>query len=160
MQDPKWDGFVTVFTDASYCPSTGAAGWAVWMKHQGDTHRYSGIPKNPVKNPSHAEMVAAVYGISLAIKNYPDARTVHLVTDLLRTVEILRGHARAKMDYEITAYNYVYRMAKEHNVHISCKHVKAHVTQGERRNYVNNWCDQEAKKQMRKMRDDIKEVHS
>lgn len=160
MPDPKWDGFVTVFTDASYCPHTGAAGWAAWMKHQGETKRFSGVPKSSVVNASHAEFIAAAYGISLAVKTFPNADRVHLVTDLLRLVEIMRKYVRAKPGYESAIDRFIHSCVEPRNIKVTCKHVKAHVAQGARRNYVNNWCDQEARKRMRKMRNDIKEART
>ncbi len=59
--------WATVIADASYCPKTGAAGWAVWVRT--DNHpvvKKSGTFKVRPMKPSQAELWAAYNGLHIA----------------------------------------------------------------------------------------------
>lgn len=155
MTDPRWYGYVTIFTDASFCAKTHAAGWAAWIKHQGKTMKFGGTPVSYIINSNHAEFVAAVNGIFLAIKYVPEVKTLHLVSDCDRVVMAIgagRSPSVALVE-ERKICDFIFELVNEHKVTIKSRHVRAHVRKGDRRNYVNNWCDAEAKRHMRHMRD-------
>jgi ribonuclease HI len=146
---------VSVFTDASYCHSGRAYGWAVWMKCGGKTVRRSGQHKMHQENATHAELSAIGYGILLALKEFPKASAIHVVSDSLNAIQIMQGKMQRRKGYEQQITAYIIEEACKHDKRLTFKHVKAHSTLNSPRRHVNNWCDKAAKHEMRRMREQI-----
>lgn len=127
----------TVITDASYCPETGAAGWAAWLAFDdGRRMKCFAAFKTYIKNSTVAEIRAACNGLHIAFGK--GATNILLQTDNLRTVELaLSGGLPIKIPEGVT---------------IHARHVKGHTTRTEPRFFVNRWCDRMAKKCMKKKR--------
>lgn len=149
---------VTVFTDASFCPRTMAAGFAVWIKVDGRTIRHAGAFKIEVKEAWQAELAALANGIcgACAVLNLADGDMIVAATDCLRAIDILerRGGKPTKAFRDVREHT-LQELTKR-GVLLRLKHVKAH--QGKeagRRNAVNEWCDGAAKRVMRSRRRSI-----
>lgn len=140
----------TVITDASFCPKTKAAGWAAWVRIDGEAEpvkRYGEL-KTPVDRAQHAELLAAVNGIWLAMKY--GATEVLVQTDCLEVVHLLEGKTRKAS--LISRFTLALREAGVEHIMRSGRHVKGHTTVEDARSYVNRWCDEKAKSAMRKGR--------
>ena len=70
---------VSLFTDASWCQYTHAAGWGTWCKSDRNTALGGGIIEEPCLSANHAEMYALRYGLRLAARNGVLAREDHIL---------------------------------------------------------------------------------
>lgn len=143
----------TVITDASYCHRTKAAGWAAWIRTDGQPpiKRY-GTFKDTPSGPAQAELWASYNGLYFA--HAVGATTVLLQTDCMAVVDKFNGNMSA-LAGSLKAKPYAELKAKGINLQIKAKHVKGHTKTQDARSYCNRWCDEWAKKQMRKQRRSI-----
>lgn len=128
----------TINTDASFCPHTRAAGWAVWISIDGGIKiKKSGMFKDRPKTSTEAELWAIFNGVWLAahagvtsmlVQGDCMAALAHVLRDTMQTRQLHKTLPRP--------------------VHIRTKHVKAHRDTDSARTWVNDWCDTEAKKWM------------
>lgn len=133
--------FITVFTDASFCPNTKAFGCAIWIKDgAGKPHQQSWGGRN-AKDPEAAE-TRALNGALKYLTKYCqlNGRVIVIQSDCL--------NALRKLKYDFLKRDFGAKFVK-------LKHVKAHTNHETRRTWVNNWCDENAKKEMYKVREQI-----
>lgn len=135
--------FMTVITDASYCPETKVGGWGIWI---GGKQGFSGpIPPGILESSNDAELFAAAAGISLAIEHY-GSRNILIQSDCMGVQALVRKpKTRQKW------------LGDEH-LTLRFKHVPGHTERPEARFYCNRWCDQQARRHMRETRDALKEA--
>lgn len=135
----------SVFTDASFSPHRKSAGWAAWMKCQGQKWTGYAPFRTLPQDTSTAELLAAINGVHAAVQHF-DPEWIHLVCDCqyvlhrLGRVFDVREHERAAFALFDTATR---------GRRFTCKHVKAHCRITEPRSWVNDWCDRHARKAMR-----------
>jgi len=132
--------FVTMICDASHCPHTRATGWAVWIKHgsPAQTERLSGSAKS--KNSTKAEHLALEKGTRYLIEN----------VDLQDAIVIVQSDCKGALEKVDVG------LLKERGAqHVKLKWVRGHQGVKDPRSAVNTWCDIEAKRQMRPLRDAI-----
>lgn len=147
---------ITINTDASYCPKTGAAGYAFWIVCDLFTIKKSGMFKTTAKDPTDAESkcIANAIATLLAQKELPTVKWIIVNTDSLHSMERIQSKNTRKTS---GFYNQIYaqwqtlkkRMKSEK---AEFRHVKAHSGVKDKRSYVNEWCDENAKREMYKMR--------
>lgn len=70
---------VSLFTDASWCQYTHAAGWGCWTKSDRTTALAGGVIEEPCLSANHAEMYALRYGLRLAARNGVLAKGDHIL---------------------------------------------------------------------------------
>lgn len=140
--------FVTVFCDASYCPETGAAGWAGWVKYgsSGETLRCSGRLVG-CPNSTEAEKNAIVETIKRALMLHIefDRKVVIVQSDCLSALGALENNRVIE--------RMLLSKGESADV-IKHKHVKGHQGYRCRRSSVNTWCDKEARRKMREARNE------
>lgn len=138
--------FVTVFCDASFCPETGAAGWAGWVKYgaDGDTLRCSGRLEH-CPNSTEAEKLAIVETVKKAQLVHVDfhKKVVIIQSDCLSAIGVLENNRVIER-----------MLLSEQPEVIKLKHVKGHQGHKCRRSSVNTWCDREARRKMREARNE------
>ncbi len=150
---------VTVFTDASFCHRTRAAGFAVWIKTDSATLRHAGAFKIDIGSSQEAEAAALGNGICVACTHL-DLRAGDMVvaaSDCLFAIDLIKGHAKRLSNGMRGVRDHVQRELAARGVDLRLKHVKAH--QGKNagpRHAVNEWCDGAAKGVMRKRRSTAK----
>lgn len=128
----------TVIADASFCPDTRAGGWACWVSHQGPAVKKAGRFHRLPKNSTEAEAWALLNGIWYAAR--------------LGATHIL-GQSDCKMAMVSIERRKSYKGIPFEELVL--RHVKGHSRRTEPRFYVNNWCDREARKVMRKWRNEL-----
>jgi ribonuclease HI len=161
---------MTVFSDASF--SSGKAGWAAWAKFRGEKFTMSSGITFPVKTISDAETIALCSAILRCIEKFDLLDTIVVAqsdsTDALgalRWAEFISGNTRLirvakssdvhpslpkKVEGVRRAFaERAFAEIRERNLTIYLKHVRAHTGKDDARSWVNEWCDKEAKKQMR-----------
>lgn len=152
---------VSVFSDASCCGQTGAAGWAGWVKSQRGTSRSSGRIKQAIDFWSDiAEAMAAVNAVRAAILHgvIKDGDELLIQTDN-RDVPTILGGGWPDRKNEQTRHKREINLAfaallGNHELKWRWRWVQGHVDDADReaRHSVNMICDREAGKHMRAQR--------
>ncbi len=143
---------VTINTDASYSKSRKygkLGGFAFWIKCDYFTYKGSGIIKSP-ENSSDAELKAIANALYMLKKNRNIKRIDRLFINTDSTYCIERIKRKNKDDVTDLIWEIInsYDGAKK----VDCRHVKAHLHTKTPRHYINDWCDQMAKIEMKKQR--------
>lgn len=139
----------TVITDASFCHTSKAGGWAAWIAYDGGPKgQHSGMFRSRPPNSGTAELQAALNGIWLAYQN--GARDILVQTDCTSIVHAVQGVGGYANDYAVAKREH-FPQAK-----VRAKHVKGHSDTQDARSWCNRWCDTQAKHWMREQR---KEPH-
>lgn len=135
----------TVLTDASFCPKTGAAGWACWIaSDRFRSKQYYGKFREPVENAFDAELQAVINGMYYARQN--DCSILLLQTDCKEVFESKKPTVRGLLT----------EWMDKLEVNVTFRHVKGHEDSNKGgRYYCNNWCDKFAKKAMNEMRKEL-----
>lgn len=140
--------FITIFTDASFCPDTKAMGWAIWIKFgDGETVKWQGGHKGkPNQHSQHAE----IHGLktSLWMCRELQKRNRMILKDKIVVIQCDCQSALNGLD--------ISSLKKLGVKYVKKKWVKAHTTGTDKRSSVNRWCDKEAYKEMAKVRKVLK----
>lgn len=167
---------LTLFCDASHCPSTGAGGWGAWAKRDGwQTGVFLGNSfKRLLANSSEAELCAIANALSHLQANdcFAGVAVLMIQSDSLRALGLLHTHVRGIMpaphrdgcdvekvggkmsDYETEASVRVRGFTLETKISIYVRHVRGH-KQGDGRQWVNRECDNLAREHMRYARERV-----
>lgn len=149
-------GNLTIFTDASFCPRTHVAGgafWAVYGEHQVFKGYFS---MKDIPSSSEAELRTTIHATGNALR-HPEVRAwlnkltglrIILVVDALSTKQIIERVKGPKHPLAVKLVTYV----KKHDIDLRINHVKGHTSGQKGRDYVNRWCDRNARKIMRETR--------
>lgn len=135
--------FITLFTDASYCPDTHAWGWAAWIKYgaPAETLRLSGGGSH-CQGSNQAELLALQHGIEAVAAQVPVVGKIVVVqSDCLGALESL----------------VVNPLTMAGATAVRKKHVKGHQGVKCPRSAVNTWTDRAAREEMLKRRTEIEE---
>lgn len=148
---------VTINTDASWSPRFKSASYAFWIVSNSGKIAKSGIQKFSASNPDIAELrciVNAMY--SLSKSGWEGITQVIINTDSLNSCHVLRKDSMATRKYRLNDSEYKGLRKKffkifdsfSNSAWVEFRHVKAHESTTTKRQWVNDWCDQEAKKQL------------
>lgn len=136
--------FVTLFTDASFCPDTRAWGWAAWIKYgrPAKTLRLSGGGFN-CRGSHLAELRALEQGVKAIVGQVPiGSKIVVIQSDC-------KGALDKVSDKKLIAGGASF---------VRKKHVKGHQGVACPRSAVNTWTDRAAREEMLKRRVFISEI--
>lgn len=152
----RFDGVTysfTINTDAShYAAHGGIAAWACWIKSSHYLVKNAGVFPEGVPNSAVAELLAVEQALLLLdqlISTEPFLQhqrdngkiLVFFNTDSLFTVQALNGTIKRKVYAD--AINRVRGLAERYE--INPRHVKGHTRGTVAREWVNNWCDKQAR---------------
>lgn len=142
----------TVITDASFCDRTKAAGWAAWIRLDGvpPIKRFGAFLDRP-DGIATAEIWAAINGICIAVRAGADEVLVQ--SDAMAVIDAVQGkphHHYPRLWREL--FQPTLTRLDLRIPHVRAKHVRGHTTTQDARSYVNRWCDQHAKREMRSLR--------
>lgn len=135
--------FITLFTDASYCPNTRAWGWAAWIKYgaPAETLRLSGGGSG-CQGSNQAELLALQHGIEAVADKVPvEGKVVVVQSDCIGALESIG----------------VNPLTLAGALGVRKKHVKGHQGVKCPRSAVNTWTDRAAREEMLKRRTEIEE---
>jgi ribonuclease HI len=150
---------ITVFTDASFCPETKAAGGAFWAR--GEKVKFSSsfpIPDATVSNDAEIAAVcraihevAAHPELGLEMAKGRETRLV-IVVDCEAAKFVFEGR-RVKINAQTRALvREALQVIRDKGCWHKVNHVKSHSGTKTPRTWVNDWCDKEAYKHMDEMR--------
>lgn len=134
------DLFITVFSDASFCPRTKAAGYGGWVKggYPPQVLRVGGVITN-CRNPEEAEISAIVQTLTHAEKTSDpefsldwEGKILVIQTDCQGAIKKLKPEMKKVLKHLRLKF-------------IKWKWVKAHSGYGDPRSAVNEYCDKQAK---------------
>lgn len=145
---------LTINTDASFHPDHKVGGFAFWMVCDTGRHKQSG-PLNSVGNSTEAESMAIANALHVLLNSkVPGVTKIIINTDSKNSITFIKKRAKVGTPYKI-AYLLIRKLKQKYNVPggLKCefRHVKAHSGKDDKRSWVNDWCDREAKKEMRKL---------
>ena len=153
------DTSVTIICDASFCPVTGAGGWAARASGSLGKRNFAASFKSVSKSPELAEMQAIVNALHTAINAgivCPGFKVL-IQTDCKGAItKFSNPTTYTELDYT-TDTNLYCSILRRFCLTVSFKHVKAHVAIKDVRTWVQDWCDENAKSHMRRMRRKLKE---
>ena len=151
---------ITVFSDASFCQNTKAAGGAYWAR--GEKSRASGAFSFEGARQAHdAEIITACMAIGhlardpvigLDLRKGPLTRLI-LVVDCLTIEHVLAAGGSCRLSPAARkAVKKTKLLIAALKFHLKINHVKAHESKGTPRQWVNDWCDNTARRSMRTLR--------
>lgn len=148
----------TIIADASFCPQTGAAGYAFWYASERVKYGGAGPMKTKVSSSGVAEMMAVVNGLHDAcMKGHIDeGDTVLLQTDCKEAISAFKGSRRVHSVDERTVAQHLHNLERSFKLRITYRYVPGHTNGETARTATNNICDAKAKIHMRNMRHKLK----
>lgn len=149
---------VTITTDASHSPDFKVGAFAFWITSELGRIKMAGPLDGQLINPTQAEVrciVNAVYFLRKHSK-WPDIDAVVINTDSMQFINMVdNSSVHHKLASQYTKELGIFKqLTRRWRVHL--KHVRAHEHKETKRNWVNDWCDKEAKRQLRVLVQSIK----
>jgi ribonuclease HI len=154
----KTNMIVTINTDASYSHKHNKGAFAFWMVSNEGKICKSGLLKGDSLDPTHAEIKTisnALFhlsnftgwsGISKVIINTDSMNSIHLLTKNDKAIKKYRIN-RKKYQREMQVF---FTLVNKLKYNIEMRHVRSHVSTATAKQWVNEWCDNEAKKHLNK----------
>lgn len=167
---------LTVFTDASMCPKTGAAGWGAWAKRNDwrEGWLFGGPMREPFATSNDAELCAVANALSALRKEgcLADVTLAMVQSDSTAALAILARKGLARLaphahgatinvaavrlhlasETQLAALDVIGRLLSETSLRLLVRHVRGH-RRFTSRGWVNEQCDRIAKKHMRARRE-------
>jgi ribonuclease HI len=144
---------ITINTDASFCHTTQAAGFAFYIVCNDFRIMKGGEFKNECKGALDAEAMAIGNALAtlLAQNKTKDIKYLIINSDCIPAMTNIGDNRRGGIYKQIRKLKN--RVINKFNVQkFEFRHVKAHNGSPDNRSKANEWCDKEAKKWMRKGR--------
>lgn len=152
---------VTINTDASFNHKLKYGAYAFWAISNDFKITKSGIFKRKCISSDDAEVKCIINALKVVLLAHNGITKVIVNTDSLNAIALLkydRVHMEKYMGNNMKmwshirgAYNKVLHESKNKAV-IEFRHVKAHTGINDKRSYVNQWCDVEARKLLRSIK--------
>lgn len=151
---------VTLMTDASHCPETGAAGFGFWCVSNRGKLAGGAAFRDLLKDSYEAEFK----GVANSLKASIDAGLIFngdkvlIQLDCIGVIYCIVGKSEPRDDV-VVVLNYIQKIAKQYELKLMCRHVKGHTKRLEGNRFkANNHCDDRAKKAMREARKILKKA--
>lgn len=155
---------VTINTDASFSNTFKRGSYAFWIISNSGKIAKSGILKQAVGRPEQAEFMCIINAIhTLIVQDWKNIEKVVINTDCLNVIHIIKDCKYSIEKYKLKKWgNHLKsRMVKIllnsslAKTPFEFRHVRAHQEIQSSKQYVNDWCDKEAKLAMNRF---IKEM--
>ena len=145
------NGIVTINTDASYHSGHKVGAYSFWIVSDFGRVCYSGVLKQ-ASNPTSAECMCIINSlVALKKQKWEGLAKIIINTDSLNATYIFKREKsnieRYRLQYGDNLFHF-FRKSIIELPPIEFRHVKAHTTNSDARSWVNNWCDEAAKKQL------------
>jgi ribonuclease HI len=145
---------VTINTDASFHPILKYGAYAFWAICNDFKITKSGVFRKKCQTPDDAEAKCIINALTVILKSHKGISKIIINTDSLNAISYL-----TKDTFHISKYSLSLSKMRQfqqcltilpiNKTKIEYRHVKAHSGINDTRSYVNEWCDSEAKKQLR-----------
>lgn len=146
---------MTINTDASHDPKTGAGGYAFYIKCDLFKIKKAGKFKDQTPSPLDAELkcIGNALATLLAQKELPEAKYLIINTDCLSAIRVIKNPI-IKRGKEVHKY-YKDLISKLNSKRNELRHVHAHTNKTDKRSLCNDWCDREARRYMKEQRNEF-----
>lgn len=152
--------YVTIMTDASMCPETGATGFGFWVACERGKRPGGGPMRTLTRSSNEAEMMAIVNALHQAVKADLVQRydTVLIQTDSTAAIGAFNGRRayESLTQGEQRAYDEFHNIRRKVGIVFDFRHVKGHTGIRDQRSMANHMCDKRAKAGMRQARTSIR----
>lgn len=145
---------VTINTDASWSPRNKVGTYAFWIVCNMGKVCKSGILKGVITSPHHAELACIANAFHcLFQQGWPGIKKIVLNTDSLNSIHVLNNDKAKRKRYDLDTTDFELlrlHVIKNLNfkIELKCNHVRSHVSTETPRQWVNEWADKEAKRQL------------
>ncbi len=148
---------VTINTDAAFHTRFKVAAFAFWMVSDEGRILHSGALKGSIKSADEAEIKCIINAIAVLVKqNWRQVTRIIINTDSLNAIHVLGKNKQAIVRYGLKEFGYlrgemnrlIYHKPFTNQANITFNHIRSHEHTETARNWVNNWCDENAKKCM------------
>ena len=145
---------VTINTDASFHPSLKFGAYAFWAVCNDFKITKSGVFRKKCTNPDDAEAKCIINALKIVLAHKGISKII-INTDSLNAIAYLTKDTSHIKKYNLSAskmrqFSLYLDLLKTFNTQIEYRHVKAHSGVNDKRSYVNEWCDKEAKRKLRR----------
>lgn len=145
---------VTINTDASFHPKLKYGAYAFWAVCNDFKITKSGVFRRLCQTPDDAEAKCIINALTVIIKAHKGISKIIINTDSLNAIAYLTKDVSHIIKYGLShskmrQFQQCLLMLPIGNIKIEYRHVKAHSGIDDKRSYVNEWCDAEAKRQLR-----------
>ena len=152
--------YITIFADASFDHVTKAAGISMWARDAVNFHRASKALTFPVDDAAQAESIALGTAITIALRvfTHQPGDRLSIQSDCLHALDLFAMKSQRKKPWpgiEAAIRGNVFESIQRYGLTLCPKHVKGHSGNGNPRSAVNDWCDKEARRQMRNARREL-----
>jgi ribonuclease HI len=144
----------TINTDASFSKPHKLGGYAFWAISNSFKITKSGTFRDKCSDPTDCEIKCIINalmtvihgcdGVTKIIVNTDSMNAIHVLTNDKAAQNAYTGGAKAGEKYRMS-FNKVVSTGKSKPT-IEFRHVRAHTTKENPRSWVNDWCDNEARK--------------
>lgn len=149
---------VTINTDASFHHELKYGSYAFWAVCNNFKITRSGAFKKTCLSSDDAESKCIINAIKCVLTTKEPITKIIVNTDSLNAIALIKGdthHIRRYITRSKTKFKHIknafMEVMRKHQVKIEFRHVKAHSGVDDKRSYVNEWCDKQAKKELRKL---------
>jgi ribonuclease HI len=144
---------ITIYTDASMCPKTGAMGWAAWIKWSAEGRKEISGSLILEKPCSTLAELTAIYIAVQHVSQTMNTERCHLVvvTDSLNSQQTLKGQPSQYSEFRKKILGCL-----QPHTSLAVNKVKAHSNKDGVRSWVNSRVDELAGIQMRQLREQLK----
>lgn len=153
---------VTINTDASFHPILKHGAYAFWIISNDFKITKSGVFKDKCISPDDAEAKCIINALKVLLStnnnNHNNINKIIINTDSLNAIALIKNdkdHIKRYIGKNIVRWKHIRiaynNLLNKNKTIIEFRHVKAHSNVNDKRSYVNEWCDSEAKKQLRKI---------
>jgi len=145
---------VTINTDASFHPQLKYGAYAFWAICNDFKITKSGVFRKKCINPDDAETKCILNALTVILKSHKGISKIIVNTDSLNAIAYLTNDKAHIFKYRLVKkkgieFREIFRKLPTKNITIEYRHCKAHSGVKDARSYVNEWCDSEAKRQLR-----------
>jgi len=154
---------LTINTDASFHPQLKYGAYAFWAICNDFKITKSDSFKTKCINPHDAEARCIINALKVVMSTQKHFTRIIINTDSLNAIAILTNdntHIRRYIPDHMKHWKYLrntyHLTVRNKNINIQFKHVKAHSGVNDARSFVNEWCDTEAKRNMWKKVNSLK----
>lgn len=147
---------ITINTDASFHPSLKYGAYAFWAICNDFKITKSGVFKEKCITPDDAESKCILNAIHVILKSHEGISKIIINTDSLNAIAYLTDDKEHQRRYGLSNSQrirfsklFIELKATYKKIPIEFRHVKAHSGVNDKRSYVNEWCDLEAKRQLK-----------
>lgn len=151
---------VTINTDASYSKLYQKGTYAFWIVSNHGRIKRSGILRNDCPRPEIAEFRCLINAMhKLVESNWTGITKIVINTDCMNVIHLIERDKKKIKRFNLLSWGeellikwekmiQSYRDGILKGVTIECRHVRSHVSTKSSRQWVNDWCDKEAKRHM------------